>query len=209
MNKILAGIGCLGFLVLLSPAAWAQDNSLSPPPAIQPPATLAPAAPAAPSAASHPSSNEAAYTGLPNSPDRFGLGLAIGNVVTGVTGKLWASPTVALQGTIGEGPLGNNLRFHFDLLFSPSQWTSSDSQYTVPIYAGIGGVLYHDFASGNAPSDSEGGFRLPVGCSVLVRGNPIELFFEIAPEFTVRSNTAVRGKYTLNIDGAVGARYFF
>ena len=204
MNKILAGISCLESLVILSPFAHAEDTALVPPPAAQPPA-IAPAAPAA----VQPSTRETVYTGLPNSPERFGLGLNIGNVVTGVTAKLWATSTVALQGAVGEGPLGNNLRFHFDLLFSPNQWTSSDSQYIVPIYAGIGGVLAHDFSSGNGASDSEGGFRIPFGMSILVRGNPIELFFEIAPEFTVRSNTVVRGKYTLYIDGAMGARYFF
>jgi hypothetical protein len=42
-----------------------------------------------------------------------------------------------------------------------------------------------------------------------VRGNPTELFFEIAPEFTVRSNAAVRGKYGVYTDGAIGARYYF
>jgi hypothetical protein len=45
--------------------------------------------------------------------------------------------------------------------------------------------------------------------SVLVHGNPIELFFEIAPEFTVRSNAAVRGKYGVYTDGTIGARYCF
>ena len=35
------------------------------------------------------------------------------------------------------------------------------------------------------------------------------LFFEIAPEFTVRSNAAVRGKHGVYTDGAIGARYYF
>jgi hypothetical protein len=45
--------------------------------------------------------------------------------------------------------------------------------------------------------------------SVLVRGNPVELFFEIAPEFTVRGTAALRRKYGFYTDDAIGARYYF
>jgi hypothetical protein len=69
--------------------------------------------------------------------------------------------------------------------------------------------LIYDFAFGQSPGATEGGFRIPLGMSVLVHGNPIELFFEIAPEFTVRSNAAVRGKYGVYTDGTIGARYCF
>ena len=149
------------------------------------------------------------YAGLPNSAGRFGLGLNIGNMVTGLTAKLWAASTVAFQAAVGEGAEGDNLRVHLDMLFSPGTWASSDGQYVLPVYVGIGGVLAHDFAVGQVPSTTEGGFRLPMGLSVLVRGNPIELFFEIAPEFTVRSSATIRGKYAIYTDGAIGARYYF
>ena len=100
-------------------------------------------------------------------------------------------------------------RAHLDMIFSPGTWTSSDGQYVLPVYVGIGGVIAHDFSAGQTSSTSEGGFRLPIGTSVLVRGNPIELFFEIAPEFTVCSNSAIRGEYGIYTDGAIGARYCF
>ena len=93
-------------------------------------------------------------------------------MVTGVTAKLWAASTVAFQGAVGEGAEGNNLRAHLDLLFCPGTWASSDGQYVLPVYLGIGGVLVHDFAVGQSPSATEGGFRVPLGMSVLVRGNP-------------------------------------
>ena len=199
MNRFPFRAPFLGFLVLLlsSPAVLAQEASLP---------TLAPPAPAAQTTSTQ---DPHLYSGLPNSPARFGLGLNISNMVTGVTAKLWAASTVAFQGAVGEGAEGNNLRAHLDMLFCPGTWASSDGQYVLPVYLGIGGVLVHDFAVGQSPSATEGGFRIPLGMSVLVRGNPIELFFEIAPEFTVRSNAAVRGKYGVYTDGAIGARYYF
>jgi hypothetical protein len=146
---------------------------------------------------------------LLNSPARFGLGLNVGNVLTGVTAKLWAASSVAFQAAVGEGAEGNNFRAHLDLLFSVGTWTSADGQYVLPAYLGIGGVLGHHFAAGASASDTEGGFRIPLGMSVLIRGNPVELFFELAPAFTVRSDATLRGKYGVYTDGAIGARYYF
>lgn len=199
MNRISSTTLYLSFLAILlaSPAATAQDFS-------------APSQPAPAPSAPPPSSQESpAYSGLPNSPARFGLGLGIGNRLTGVTGKLWAASTVAFQAALGEGADGNNLRAQIDLLFSPGTWRSSDGQYVLPVYVGVGGSLGHAFTGGQSLSYTEGGFRLPLGMSVLVRGNPIELFFEIAPEFTVRSNATLFGKFGIYTDGSIGARYYF
>lgn len=206
----------LGVLVSLAWAATAiAQTTIAPeplaPPPLAPPAAASPAAspPAAATAAS-PTPPEPSSPGLlPNSPARFGLGLNVGNVLTGATAKLWATSSVAFQAAAGVGAEGNNLRTHLDLLFSLSTWTSADGQYLIPAYLGIGGVLAHDFAVGARTSDTEGGFRVPLGMSVLVRGNPVELFFEVAPEFTVRSDSALRGKYGFYVDGAIGARYYF
>ncbi len=101
----------LGFftLLLVSPAVRAQD-ALSPPRMAPPPSdSAAPAAPAAP--APPEAKDTTAYSGLINSPLRFGLGLNVGNLVTGVTAKLWASSAVAFQTALGEGPDGNNIRW--------------------------------------------------------------------------------------------------
>jgi hypothetical protein len=201
-------------LVLASSPAVAQE-ALAPPPAAVPVAApmIGPAvAPTPLAAASAPTASSVAsstYSGLPNSPARFGLGLTVGNMVTGLTAKLWAAATVALQAALGESALGNNVWARLDMAFSPGTWTSADGQYVLPVYIAIGGVIGHDFAVGQIPSSTEGGFRLPLGMSVLVRGNPVELFFEIAPEFTVRSISAARGKYGFYTDGSIGARYYF
>ncbi len=204
MKNILSSASCLGLLILFSPVVRGQDV-LTPPRVAGVPAVSAdPATPVAPAA-----KDTVVYSGLVNSPLRFGLGLNVGNLVTGVTAKLWASSAVAFQTALGEGPDGNNIRWHLDMVFSAGTWTSSDSQYVLPFYIGVGGVFDHQFAAGQNVSYSGGGFRVPMGMSVLVHGNPIELFFEIAPEFTVRGNSNQIGKYVLNIDGSIGARYFF
>ena len=47
------------------------------------------------------------------------------------------------------------------------------------------------------------------GAAPAVRNNPVELSFEIAPEFTVRSSMApAQGRYTVYADGAIGLRYY-
>jgi hypothetical protein len=51
------------------------------------------------------------------------------------------------------------------------------------------------------------GFRVPVGMSILVSGNPVELFVEVAPELVARNASAL-GRYTFYSDGAIGVRYY-
>ena len=142
--------------------------------------------------------NRAGYTGV---------GLNVGNVETGVTAKLWASSTVAVQAALGNRPEGNAPHFNADVAFSPYRWTSGDRQYSLPFYLGVGGTLQHTFASGPRPASTEAGFRIPVGMSILVANNPVELFFEIAPEFTIRTPSSA-GRYTIYTDGAIGLRYY-
>jgi hypothetical protein len=50
----------------------------------------------------------------------------------------------------------------------------------------------HDWAVGEPPR---------------IRDNPVELFFEIAPEITIRGAAAF-GRYTLYSDGVIGLRYY-
>ena len=144
-----------------------------------------------------------------NQPLWTGVGINVGNLVTGVTAKLWASPRVALQAAAGGGADGNDIRLHVDLTFSPAQWLSPDGQYLLPIYVGLGGIVGHTFASGATISSTATGFRVPVGMSVLVRGNPVELFFEVAPELAIASTSSPAiAKYTVAADGAIGFRYY-
>jgi hypothetical protein len=142
-----------------------------------------------------------------NHPGWSGVGVAIGNVATGVTGKVWLSPKLALQGIVGDGPLGNNLRANFDLTFGVHEWRSPDNQYALNPYLGIGGAIGHSFASGDRPGGTEAGFRVPAGMSIFISDNPVEVYFEVAPEFTVR-DTPVLGRFTFYADGAIGVRWY-
>jgi len=166
------------------------------------------ATPAPVQASAGAAADQPATSTFSNRPGWFGLGVNIGNLVTGVTAKLWASPRVAVQAALGGGADGNDLRFHADLTFSPAQWASPDGQYLLPLYAGVGGVAGHTFAPGPVPSSTEAGFRAPLGMSVLVRGNPVELFFEVAPEIAIETASAPARRYTVSADGAIGFRYY-
>jgi len=144
-----------------------------------------------------------------NRPGWAGVGLNLGNIETGVTAKMWATSKMAVQTALGVRPEGNAMRFNVDLTYAPYLWRSADGQYGLPFYLGVGGVLGHTFATDARPSSTEVGVRAPLGMSILVRNNPVELFFEIAPEFTVRSSTAPpQGRYTFYADGAIGLRYY-
>jgi len=144
-----------------------------------------------------------------NRPGWAGVGLNLGNIETGVTAKMWATSRMAVQTALGVRPEGNAMRFNVDLTYTPYLWRSADGQYGLPFYFGAGGVLGHAFATDARPSSTEVGVRAPLGMSILVRNNPVELFFEIAPEFTVRSSTApAQGRYTVYADGAIGLRYY-
>jgi hypothetical protein len=159
-------------------------------------------------AAAPPAADASALQVFGNRPGWSGVGVNIGNLVTGVTGKLWASPKVALQAALGTGTGGNDIRFHADVTYGAAQWLSPDGQYLLPLYAGLGGAVGHTFASGPAPSATDVGFRIPIGMSVLIRGNPVELFFEVAPELAVRTSSSSEGRFTFAADGAIGVRYY-
>ena len=181
-------------ILIAVPAARAQESATPPPPPANNGARVEQAT---------------TSTSFADQPLWTGLGINIGNLLTGVTAKMWATPKVAVQAAVGGGADGNDVRGHADLVFSPAQWPSPDGQYLLPLYLGVGGVLEHTFASGATVSSTAAGFRVPVGMSVLVRGNPVELFFEVAPELTVRNaSSAAVGKYTIAADGAIGFRYY-
>jgi hypothetical protein len=186
-------------VLLTSPIAAAQ---VATPPAAE--SVAAPVPAVAPQATATAAATEPAYA---NRAGAFGVGVNIGNRVSGATMKLWAGPRVAAEATAGGGAAGNDLRAHVGVDFSLAQWTSPDGQYLLPIYVGVGGVLGHTFASGAIPAQTEAGFRVPIGMSVLVRANPVELFFEVAPELTVAGTTSPAGKYVIAADGAIGFRY--
>lgn len=140
----------------------------------------------------------------------FGAGFAIGNTSTGGTAKLWFSPDVAMQFGAGAGPLGNNVRFQLDLLYSYYRWDAEDGQYSLPFYFGIGGQAGIFFKYPYPADRTDVGVRVPVGMSIVVPNNPVEIFFEIAPDGAVyddKISKKTRGVFY--VDGQIGMRYYF
>jgi hypothetical protein len=126
----------------------------------------------------------------------FGLGIIVGEP-TGVCGKLWLSPSTAMDGAAAwsiadEGALHLHADFlvhRFDLLHI--------ERGQLPFYYGVGGRI--KFQEG----DTRLGVRVPVGLAYLFESTPIDLFLEIVPLLDLAPET----DFTLN--GSIGVRYFF
>lgn len=141
----------------------------------------------------------------------FGAGFHIGNTSTGATGKLWFGEDVATQFAVGSGPLGNDLRFQLDLLYSPYRFEAEDNLYALPFYVGLGGQMGIFFKNPNPVDRTDVGLRIPMGMSVVIPDNPVELFFEVAPDFATYTTSADKNTshFVFYVDGQIGARFYF
>jgi len=138
----------------------------------------------------------------------FGLGVIIGEP-TGISAKLWTSPTNAFDFGLGWSIEGNSfsknegegngesrLHFHMDYLWHAFNAIKSEERF--PIYYGIGGRV-----------NTGGGFstsvavRGVIGIAWMPRETPIDIFFELAPALQLSPSTG------FVIDAGIGARYFF
>jgi hypothetical protein len=186
-----------GAIALAPAAAAAQAAATEAAPALVPAAAAPAAAPAPPPDAGAQQAGHVA------------LGVTVGNVVTGVTAKIGVSSRIAVQSSLGGGADGNNLRFDADVTVSPYRWRSPDGQYELPFYVGVGGALGHTFSGAGTISHGEVGVRLPVGMAADIRNNPVQMFFELAPELLIIRGDLPGGRYAVFASGAIGARYFF
>jgi hypothetical protein len=145
----------------------------------------------------------------------FGLGLELGDP-TGITAKLWVAPTNSIDFGLGFWGYGfddrcdnnnghcnsygyDNGTFHADYLWQ-SNIVRGAAQLDWHIGAG-GRVIWF----GGCNSDCfDLAARMPIGLDLMFT-NPsmLEVFFELAPALYV-----VPGLY-FDIEGAVGARYYF
>ena len=140
----------------------------------------------------------------------FGAGIAVGNTSTGGTAKLGFSPDLAMQFGAGAGPIGNNVRFQLDLLYNYYRWESEDGQYSLPFYFGVGGQAGIFFKYPSPADRTDLGVRVPIGMSIVVPNNPVELFFEIAPDAAVYDDTiAKKQRGVFYVDGQIGMRFYF
>jgi hypothetical protein len=133
-----------------------------------------------------------------NDPQRFGLGIMIGEP-TGITGKYWMNTTNALAGGVAwsfRGRSGsNNIHLHLDYQAHNFNLFNVE-QGTMGFYYGIGGRL-------RTGGDANIGVRIPLGLNYLFADNPLEIYFEIVPILDLMPDTDLEG------NGGIGIRYYF
>ena len=143
-------------------------------------------------------------------PGMFGAGFMIGNTSTGASARLWFTQDVAVQFSAGAGPLGNNVRFQLDLLYVFHRWDAEDNLYSLPFYVGLGGQAGIFFEHPWPYDRTDVGVRIPIGMSVVIPDNPVELFFEVAPDGAMyHDEIDDEDHFVFYVDGQMGVRYYF
>lgn len=127
----------------------------------------------------------------------FGFGIMVGEP-TGFSGKYWFNDTNALDFGVAYSFVRsvNALSLHADYLYH--LFDVIKSNYRIPVYYGFGARLR--LISGG---DNSFGARGVIGLAWLSDKTPIDVFFELAPVFNLFPATS------LNLDIALGARYYF
>ena len=221
MKIALAG---LFLLVSLPSAAFAQgiEVPMTPTPTPTPPPNVAPIptypeksgdAGSTAGAAAQPSSGKVHV----DAGGMFGVGVATGNTCTGIAGKYWVDHDIAVQFSGGTFPDANHFREQLDVLFVIGRYDAPSGDYSLPFYVGVGGQLSELPLYKSEVSRFDAGVRLPFGMSVVVPDNPVELFFEVAPDlagYTTKTHIPGVGVdkesgAAFTIDGQIGARYYF
>jgi len=138
----------------------------------------------------------------------LGLGVIVGEP-TGVSAKLWTSPTTAFDFALGWSVRGDRIgnysgyddggsrvHFHMDYLWHSFDAISSSERF--PLYCGIGGRI-----NTRAGYNSSAAVRGVIGIAWMPHETPIDIFLELAPSVQLTSSTGAA------IDAGLGARYFF
>ena len=132
-----------------------------------------------------------------NGHGNFGLGVILGEP-TGLSGKLWTGGKTAFDGAIAWSTDQNaNLHLHLDYLIH--NYRFNVDEVNLPFYYGIGGRM--KFSEND--NDDFIGVRVPLGVAYMFDKAPIDLFFEIVPILDLAPDT------DFDLNGAIGARYFF
>jgi len=147
----------------------------------------------------------------------FGLGLEVGDIA-GLTGKLFISPTTALDFGIGDlyssyyiNQPGGGLHIYGDFLWHPILVAKANA-FELPFYVGVGGRFWNfDYACdrfGNCTSAQAFGIRVPLGLDFDFNNVPLDIFGQIVPTFDFFNRYAPRS-FFLDFDFTVGIRYWF
>jgi hypothetical protein len=139
---------------------------------------------------------------------KFGLGVIVGEP-TGLSAKLWTSPTTAFDFGLGWSVGGDRLgtyngsydggsraHFHMDYLWHSFDAISSTERF--PLYYGIGGRI-----NTGAGYNSSAAVRGVLGIAWMPHESPMDIFLEVVPSLQLTSTTGFA------IDAGLGARYFF
>ena len=141
-----------------------------------------------------------AQQATPIENQNFGIGAAIGGP-DGLSYKAWVSPNSALAGLVSFGITDSNSRFytHLDYLvhkfYDELDWEVGRLHY----YYG-GGVGLEWFSQDFI--DEEVMIRLPAGFGFQFADVPADLFFELAPTFSVTPD------FGFGFNGNVGFRFY-
>jgi hypothetical protein len=124
----------------------------------------------------------------------IGLGIIVGEP-TGLSAKLWTSEKIALDAGVAWSFSENGyLRVHSDMLWH--NYSIEVETGKLPLYYGVGAKLL-------LASELGLGIRVPVGLAYQFEAVPVDLFVELVPGFDLLPRTR------LDLDAALGARYFF
>ena len=131
----------------------------------------------------------------PAQENGFGLGVIAGEP-TGLSFKKWVERNIALDGAVAWS-LGRDdaLHLHVDYL-AHNFGLFQVEEGKLPIYYGLGCRI-------KSGDDDRFGARIPLGMNYLFENTPLDIFLEIVPVLDLAPNTE------LNMNGAIGIRYFF
>ncbi len=136
----------------------------------------------------------------------FGLGIIAGEP-TGVSGKYYLGNDTAIDGALGFALIGRGFQVHSDFLWHPVVIDQKES-FVLPLYVGVGArILRHDSGGADDVDHTRIGLRVPFGILFDFTEIPIDVFGEFAGVGDYR--TQGDSDFALDINGGVGARYYF
>lgn len=125
----------------------------------------------------------------------FGLGIILGSP-TGFSTKLWLSRSSAFDGALAWSFSGKGrFQIHGDYLWHNFKLIKVEDG-SLPLYYGLGFRV-------NFGDEVEAGVRFPIGLEYIFPRAPFDVFIEVVPILRVIDKT------DFEIDGAIGARFFF
>ncbi len=129
----------------------------------------------------------------------IGVGVIVGDP-TGISTKIWTTPTNALQFAVAwenQDPfLGTRVSFSGDYLWH--NFSAIQSTHRFPVFYGVGGVI----ASGGRYQAALG-VRGVLGIDWLSRQAPIDVFLQVVPVLVLSPSTDVV------VGAGLGMRFFF